>query len=397
MNNMDVDQYTISELMAIADIETITEDEIVSKTNKLILQFKKTKKNIAEFYKQIQTKLLAYLEEENQHLSPSPPHPTDNHVYISHIDQGVMNPLLRQTETKMLLLNSQNIIDENANKSNFVINLNTPLKNVINLRLHSYIIPFTWYNIDSTKHNNIFWITLYELETTIAIDIPSGNYTIESLLIAINTKMEEGSYPITVSYNRSTGKVQFNILTPGVVEEIIFFDVTNHWDSSNFNRIYKNCSLGWILGYRQDSVTVPTDAVIADCVFDLYGSRYIYLAIDDYKRNRVTNNVASIVTNEVRLPNNVIDDGNNTSTKTTYNYTTSPNNSDIMAVLPIHHNNFGDLVFESNQLQDYKREYYGPVNIDRLGVKLMDDTGNIINLNGGDWSAILLYEYIYQY
>ena len=43
------------------------------------------------------------------------------------------------------------------------------------------------------------------------------------------------------------------------------------------------------------------------------------------------------------------------------------------------------------------RTYFGPVNIERIHVKLLDDTGNIVNLNGVDWSFSLIAEQLYQY
>ena len=59
----------------------------------------------------------------------------------------------------MIILNSQNLTDLKINKTNYVANLSSPLKNVINIRLHSYTIPMTWYNIDyhlNKFHKNYF-------------------------------------------------------------------------------------------------------------------------------------------------------------------------------------------------------------------------------------------------
>lgn len=50
-----------------------------------------------------------------------------------------------------------------------------------------------------------------------------------------------------------------------------------------------------------------------------------------------------------------------------------------------------------NQLQTRKREYFGPVNIDRVRVKLVDDKGNPVDLNGLDWAISLNVDMLYQY
>ena len=32
----------------------------------------------------------------------------------------------------------------------------------------------------------------------------------------------------------------------------------------------------------------------------------------------------------------------------------------------------------------YKRQYFGPVRINKLRIRLLDDYGRVVNLNGGD-------------
>ena len=48
-------------------------------------------------------------------------------------------------------------------------------------------------------------------------------------------------------------------------------------------------------------------------------------------------------------------------------------------------------------LQTNKREYFGPVNIERLRVRLLDDKGNIVDLNDNDWSFTMIVDQLYQY
>jgi hypothetical protein len=58
----------------------------------------------------------------------------------------------------------------------------------------------------------------------------------------------------------------------------------------------------------------------------------------------------------------------------------------------------GELYSEiSGSLQVFRRQYFGPVNIDRLRLSLLDDKGRVLNLNGCDWSITLLAEMLYQY
>ena len=459
--NTDISSYTITELMAIANIDEMVEEEIIEKTNNLIDQYRNTKKNVAEFFQKIQTQLLDYVNVNN--LSENV---ENSHVYVSSVNKGIVNPLLNQTETRIIILDSRNITKTNGNKTNYVINLNYPLKNVISLRLHSYTIPYNWYVIDSTKNNHFFWILFHNernQESDITkfhrITVSSGNYDKTTLLSQINLKLQQlfASQNIQwtnqgdmVTLNPNTGKINFHTnLFGGYVYKILFFDGKNKFMLQNqdetdtspnvsqpavMNKLYRNSSLGWILGFRVDEIVVTdtTGIVTAESIIDLNGSRYLYLIVDDFKRNRVSNNIVSIVevANDIKLPNyfnnveipyecndNVvnllptiprtltasqiytINEIMNNKNKTDY-YAQSPNDSDILAVLPIKSKGFaiGDLIIETNgQLQDNKREYYGPVTIERLNVKLLDDIGNIVNLNSGDWSITLLYECLYQF
>jgi hypothetical protein len=78
----------------------------------------------------------------------------------------------------------------------------------------------------------------------------------------------------------------------------------------------------------------------------------------------------------------------------------APTNSDILAIIPVKHSgaSTGNLLVEfSGSLQDNKRVYFGPVNIERMNIKLINDKGNVINLNGLDWCVTIICECLYQY
>jgi hypothetical protein len=78
----------------------------------------------------------------------------------------------------------------------------------------------------------------------------------------------------------------------------------------------------------------------------------------------------------------------------------APTTPDILAIIPIKASgeSTGTLLVEfSGSLQENIRTYFGPVNIERMHVKLLDDKGNTLNLNGGDWCVTLICECLYQY
>lgn len=105
--------------------------------------------------------------------------------------------------------------------------------------------------------------------------------------------------------------------------------------------------------------------------------------------------------------------------RTTYNNkVVGPSTADVFALLPlsgisslrsnIFYDTTGQVTLTSNQVsQPYvvfgpslnmnQRTYFGPVNIDRMRVRLLDDKSNLVNLNDVDWSFSLLIEQLYQY
>jgi hypothetical protein len=78
----------------------------------------------------------------------------------------------------------------------------------------------------------------------------------------------------------------------------------------------------------------------------------------------------------------------------------APTNADTFSLIPIKYSglNIGDMYVDfSGSLQDNPRIYFGPVDIDRLRIRLVDDMGRTVNLHGVDWSVTLISENLYQY
>jgi hypothetical protein len=74
------------------------------------------------------------------------------------------------------------------------------------------------------------------------------------------------------------------------------------------------------------------------------------------------------------------------------------NMSNILAIIPFEAKSliWGQSIFFSDKNQ-YSREYHGPVDIEKLSIKVYDDKGHILNLNGQDWSMTLLSKHLYKY
>ena len=92
---------------------------------------------------------------------------------------------------------------------------------------------------------------------------------------------------------------------------------------------------------------------------------------------------------------------NNRTFRSPYSIPTGPSDSDILAkiTLPsLDYSKFGKFIPDNGgSLQLNTRAYFGPVDLDRFTIKLIDNNGNLVNLNNRDWSFTLRVEQLYQY
>ena len=89
----------------------------------------------------------------------------------------------------------------------------------------------------------------------------------------------------------------------------------------------------------------------------------------------------------------------NTSTTSQYRPTQPTNLSDCFAVLPLKQQGLtiGQTYTDSGgSLQDNNRVYFGPVNVRQANIQLVSDRGEIVDLNGANWSFCMVAEYLYS-
>ena len=151
--------------------------------------------------------------------------------------------------------------------------------------------------------------------------------------------------------------------------------------------------LGWQLGFRAAQYIMgqgasadlsgnyripentPISAVSEGVCFPV-GPRYAFLSIDDH-------NNSSGPSYLVAYSNSTLDD----------NIITRINLSPVMDQTGVYKDSDDPGV--STQL-NRTREYFGPVNIQRLEIKLYDEYGRILDLNNMDWSFTIAFEKMYD-
>jgi len=155
----------------------------------------------------------------------------------------------------------------------------------------------------------------------------------------------------------------------------------------DFNQNHLNDGLVTIAS-QDKSVTLPS-----------YANRKNYRGCEDPITGEMTvNNIAStagLTQKQIYSVEQIILEQNKTRSK----MSSGPFVKDMFALLPVKtsgaepgsiYNEFG------GTLQQQERVYFGPVNIRRIAIKLINDKGDVVDLNGANWSFQLVCEQLYQ-
>ena len=399
--------------------------------------------------------------DENEHYQMNREQLGVTQTYNLPVQQGTMNPNLKNVTSRIVSIDSQfrqNILNplggapqqgSPAFNTDYTLDLSEPLINVISMKLYSIQLPTTWYAFSKDNGNTCFMYKTSLLSDPSCACIPDGNYdTIFDLSSAIQTAAPSG---FTISAAKSTGILSFASTVD--VSFVTYagpgggYDICSKTCKSNS---YMNQNIGWNLGFRRQPdasgnivihIPAAADPVKADVQPDIYGPKYFVLSIDDFNQNHLNKGLVNITDRPTKLslpkyynpaevkPSNCIDTPDSlvktpqmvksAPRKLTQAQLYSvneilanrvkervrapgPTTTDALAVIPLksitgnRRHNEPYIEFGSS-LQNNERTYFGPVNIERLRVRLTDDKGNLVDLHDQDWSFALMVEQLYQY
>jgi len=304
--------------------------------------------------------------------------------------RGNVNPIRRETIKNVLTINSKFRENYNEMTTDFNINLNTPFNNVISIKLSGMEMLNSYYTFSQYLKTNTFTITTYNYDlitfakTNVTLPLvvvfPEGNYTSTTLLSTLNGFFS--THPtlqiVQVQYNNSKGKLYWRINTTAPSPPIGTahgFDI----DFATGNR-HEFYNFGWLVGFRKKKYTfledykpLPTtmlneEGYNPEAFLNFNGTSYYLLEIVDYNKN--TSEVVKYQTGE-RFAFNM---------------------SDIIAKIP-NVANQTDIIFEDSSDRIFKkRNYFGPVRLQKLKIRLLDENGVVVDLNNGDMTISLEIE-----
>jgi hypothetical protein len=275
--------------------------------------------------------------------------------------------------------------------------------NVIQISLVSANIPNVMYAFNNEAGTNQIYIEEDGTGLFGLITIPEGNYvpySIKGLLAvlpitnasfpdvltdAINTTLgsanrfqvtfNPSNYSMTITNTTNTFSINTIIKEPTDLCSVYSNTFNNNnniniTDKTNISKITYVQTMGYLMGYREIFYS-GQKSYTTESVFDNIYSDYLYFVLDDFTGSQTTSNTYGI------LDQGLLAQG-------------------ILGVIPINSGVY-TTTFDNNANFIYKkREYFGPVDISRITIKLLNQKGNVVNLHGTDFSFALQIKTIYN-
>lgn len=297
----------------------------------------------------------------------------------------------------------------NSSSSDFMITLPQSLNNIMGIRLTGVEIINNIYNISSKNRTNEFTVELYDLVSKDGQPIGESNFDISNNKI-ITVELRDGVYDerslidylnrhvfsygdigrIGVTYDDITKKITFirdereisNGGIPDTATHAYRFNID--WRLKDDTNRPIQLNLGWKLGFRKqyysydenylkksDIKPGATEGYNGECGCDLKGSKYFLLSINDFNNNSGETIIAP-------YQDSLFKDTN------------------ILAHIPWSDESVIKL-HSGDELHVYERQYFGPVDITRMHIRLLDEFGRIVDLNNNDFSFSIILDQAYNH
>ena len=334
------------------------------------------------------------------------------------LNKSNMNPTERKTVKRNL--NIDTLFRKNYYKTDsthFLYTLPEPINNVVSMKITSVEIPYVWYTFSAANQSNEFTIHIYNYVDPILMSqnatltpqtfsqvfqIPEGNYGSAELITAMNNYFSNLAGVFSYFYfdvedtsSKCIIRLKTFLESSSAYDELVknsgpdfYFEVDFRIQSDPTRPIYKNA--GWMLGFKHPLYKVVYDiSGIHNYIYlnngkqnyryylmgeSSYGNsmfNYFFIDVDDFHKNYSTNmhlssTVDSYIGNTIMGRVQVISGFNTILTNTS-----------------------NDFVFKT-------REYFGPIKLEKLAIRIINRFGDVMNINGNDYSMLLEIEQLYS-
>ena len=345
-----------------------------------------------------------------------------NHFLISDSGSSILannksinKSIMKKTFTIDSMFRS-NYDNPNNHSHDYIIDLPETITNAVTMSISSIEIPLSYHNISEEANNNILKITfekytqpnnkIYSWDLVLssglyeAVFISDKQLKAQDIKTYINEQIKlqltkNDSDPDDTTYEKVANSLEFDIDKKsgfGVFRLLDNFDIAgqiiidfNVDNATAINRCSKNYiyqKLGWQLGFREEQtiLDIPGDGTTSETVSSgichISYPRYVYICVDDFQTS--SRNFFAVASDSIIAPNIVarINILSCLEEKTAFKTASAP----------------GDYLYTNKHI----REYFGPTNIKKLRIQLLDEYGRNLSLNNMDWSFVASWESLYN-
>ena len=339
-----------------------------------------------------------------------------NRFHLSPLDEGVLDsgdisfniPVGKYTRTD-LFVTINNLFKENpVTTGSYITFIIDPIT-----KLEYTKIVWNINKVYTTKDYNLVFYDLFSFVSCYLGDASVRNATWDTTLgwiLGFRNLTQYSFLPTNTYYNLNFGVNYFyDPYTDTITSNVYNVDTSNPYRTvvqltadttisvnlynyfmvilDDYNQNHLNDGLVTVTP-KDNSLQLPSYANRALYICDPITGKRVNMGITDQGSNNLTQN-------QIYSINQIINAQN-----TAKSYTNSGVYvKDIFGLIPIKTMGMtpGQVFIElGGTLQNQDRIYFGPVNIHRMAIKLVNDRGDIVDLNGANWSLQFICEQLYQ-
>jgi len=264
--------------------------------------------------------------------------------------RGTLNPMQRRTTEVLVNVDSRFRDDQKSLSTDFTISFPNLIKNVISMQVKTVEEITGFFQISDKLKNNYFHYNTSPGAALTRVIIPDGNYTVASFVSALNNELS--------GFTNTNDKLSFD---GSGSKYYFYFNKLFNGDDDQLPNLRQK--LGWIMGHTEEELIADTTVDIKNNI-QLTRVNYANLVVDDFQNNfyqSIINGTNSYIQNS--------------------NLLTRIGNVNSLKVV---------------QNDSPERKYFGPVDIQKLKIQLVDEYGRIVDLNGNEFSFSILLKCQYD-
>ena len=316
---------------------------------------------------------------------------------------GYINPINIKSIYRSINIDTRFRDNYFSNKStDFTVDIPDTFKKVVKMKLTAFEMPTTLHSIKESYGNNFFHFEIINITTD------------GEILNAYLNKfvLEDGNYSNIFSPTTNFGDannienlINFDSIINSLIQSIdntyLYYQIDKRSGRSMFKsdayfKIYFNLDkngkddldtplimkLGWLLGFRLGEYESQLNEegefiVVSEGICNMNSPQYLFLSINDFT-NAANNNFIAAFNSSILSPHIL----------SRLNYQSLIRSSGIY--------NYSDSINQDLDDENRVRNYFGPVDINRLHIQILDEYGRIVDLNNMDWSFTLTLELLYN-